>query len=311
MADRGSNSDSFAGTPADGARSPDAGTPADAGTSGLPARRVSSGELERIFSRAAKLQFDEGEDVTDLDVGEVVRIAEEVGLERRHVRRALAEVQAESLLPTLPVDGGLPARLWGPGVVRHSRAVRGDPSEVQARLERHLEEKESLHGVRQKPGRSLWEPAAGLIKQMQRSLDVGGHGYDLAKARNVQLAVEGLEEGWSLVTLSVDIRNLRAGQATGWLLGLGASGTAGAVGSAILVGTGAAIVIAPFLAIGFLGLASWAAGRTIHKARDRIELAVLGLLDRLEQGQIGAEKDGSGWREWLLTGSKPGRPDGV
>lgn len=311
MADPDSGSDSFTGTPADGMRPPDAGIPNDSETSGLPARRVSSAELERVFRRAAKLQFDEREDVTDLDVGEVVRIAEEVGLEPRHVRRALAEVQAESLLPTLPVDGGLPARLWGPGVVRQSRAVRGDPSDVQARLERHLEEKESLHCVRHKPSRSLWEPAAGLIKQMQRSLDVGGHGYDLAKARNVQLAVEGLEEGWSLVTLSVDIRNLRAGQATGWLVGLGASGTAGAVGSAILAGTGAAIVIAPFLAIGFLGAASWAAGRTIHKVRDRIELVVLGLLDRLEQGRIGAEKEGSGWREWLLTGSKSGRADGA
>lgn len=285
--------------------------PAEAGTLDLPVRRVSSGELERVIRRAAELQFDEGADVTDLDVGEVVRIAEEVGLEARHVRRALAEVQAESLLPTLPSDGGLPARLWGPGVVRHSRAVPGDPSEVQARLERHLEEKESLHSVRQKPGRSLWEPAAGLLKQMQRSLDVGGHGYDLAKARNVQVAVEGLEQGWSLVTLSVDVRNLRAGQATGWLLGLGATGTAGAVGSAILAGTGAAIVIAPFLAIGFWGAAAWAAGRSIHKVRDRIELAVLGLLDRLEQGDIGRERDGSGWREWLLTGSKSGRPDRV
>lgn len=304
MADPGGDSDAFAGTPADARETP------NTGRSDLPTRRVSSGELERVFRRAAKLQFEEGENVTDLAVGEVVRIAEEVGLESRHVRRALAEVQAESLLPSLPADGGLPARLWGPGVVRHSRAVRGQPAEVQARLERHLGEKESLHCVRQKPGRSLWEPAAGLLKQMQRSLDVGGHGYDLAKARNVQVAVEELEEGWSLVTLSVDIRNLRAGQATGWLLGLGASGTVGAVGSAILAGTGAAIAIAPFLAIGFVGVASWAAGRTIHKARDRTELAVLGLLDRLEQGRIGDEKDGSGWREWLLTGSRSGRSEG-
>ena len=270
----------------------------------LPATRVSSDELERVMRRAVQLQFEERDDVTDLEVGEVVRIGEEVGIEPRHVRRALAEVQAESLLPSLPLDEGLPTRLWGPGVVRQSRAVRGDPAEVQARVERHLEQKESLRPVRRKPGRSLWEPAAGLIKQMQRAIDVGGHGYELAKARNLQLAVEGLEEGWSLVTLSVDLRNLRTEQATGWLLGLGLGGTTGAVVTAALAGTGVGFVLVPVLAAGFVGAASWAAGRTIHKTRDRVDLVLLGLLDRLEQGELGLDREGPGWREWLIAGSR-------
>lgn len=270
----------------------------------LPAKRVSSSDLERVIRRAAELQFDEGEDVTDLEVGEVVRIGEEVGLEPRHVRRALAEVQAAALLPALPPDRGLPTRLWGPGIVRHSRAVRGGAASVQESVEEHFEHRESLRCVRRQPGRSLWEPAAGLVKQMQRALDVGGHGYDLAKARNVQLAVESLEEGWSLVTLSVDLRNLRAQQATGWLLGLGLSGTGGAVASAVLAGTAVGFVIMPVLALGFWGGASWAAGRTFEKSRSRIELIVLGLLDRLEQGEIGNPRDRAGpaWKEWLLTG---------
>ncbi len=275
-----------------------------ADSAALPATRVSSSDLERVIRRAAELQFDEGDDVTDLEVPEVVRIGEEVGLEPRHVRRALAEVQADSLLPPLPTEHGIPSRLWGPGVVRHSRAVRGDAVTVLALLEHHFEEKESLRCVRRKPGRSLWEPAAGLVKQMQRAIDVGGHGYELAKARNVQLAVEELEEGWSLVTISVDLRNLRTEQATGWLLGLGLSGTGGAVASAVLAGSTVGFVIAPFLALGFWGAASWAAGRTIQKSRSRIELIALGLLDRLEQGEIGApkEKEGPAWKEWLLTG---------
>lgn len=274
----------------------------------LPTTRVSSSDLERVIRRATELQFDEGEDVTDLDVREVVRIGEEVGLEPRHVRRALAEVQADSLLPPLPADRGLPTRLWGPGVVRHSRAVRGDPESIQDRVERHLEEKESLRCVRRKAGRSLWEPAAGLVKQMQRAIDVGGHGYDLAKARNVQLAVEGLEEGWSLVTISVDLRNLRNQQATGWLLGLGLSGTGGAVASAVLAGSVAVgVVVVPVLALGFWGAASWAAGRTIEKSRARIELIVLGLLDRLEEGEIGRPRDriAPPWKEWLLSAKGP------
>lgn len=277
--------------------------------SGLPApTRVSSAELERVIRRAAELQFDEGTDVADLDTHEVLRIGEEVGLEPRHVRRALAEVQAESLLPALPADAGLPARLWGPGVVRRSRAVPGAPNEVQERVERHLRERESLRCVRHQAGRSLWEPAAGLLRQMQRALDVGGHGYELAKARNLQLSVEGLEPGWSLVTISVDLRNLRQEQATGWLVGMGLGGSASAVGLVVLAGSGAGILAAPLVLAGFLGTAAWAAGRTIDKTRSRVELVILGLLDRLEQGEIGQEREGPGWKDWLLSaqGSREG-----
>ena len=281
--------------------------PAEAGGGepGFPERRVTSGELERVIRRAAELQFDEGADVGDLEVREVVRIGEEVGLDARHVRRALAEVQAESLLPALPVDTGVPARLWGAGIVRHSRAVRGSASEVQELVEGWFSDRESLRCVRRQPGRSLWEPAGGLVKQMQRALDVGGHGYVLAKARNVQLAVEGLEEGWSLVTIAVDLRNLRAEQATGWLLGLGLGGTASAVGTAVLAG-GIGVLV-PLLAVGFVGVGAWAAGLTIRKVRGRIELVVLGLLDRLEQGEMGRDGGEKGWRDWLVSGAKPDR----
>lgn len=275
-------------------------TSSEKGSGGLAPleRRVSSAELERVIRRAAELQFDEGSDVGDLEIGEVLRIGEEVGLDGRHVRRALAEVQAESLLPALPVDVGLPARLWGSGIVRHSRAVRGSPSEVQELVEAEFAERESLRCVRKQPGRSLWEPAGGLVKQMQRALDVGGHGYVLAKARSVQLAVEGLEDGWSLVTIAVDLRNLRAEQATGWLLGLGLGGTASAVGTAVLAG-GIGVLV-PLLAVGFLGVGTWAAGLTIRKARGRIELVMLGLLDRLEQGELRPAGEERGWRDLLV-----------
>ncbi len=277
------------------------------GEPGFPERRVTSGELERVIRRAAELQFDEGTDVGDLEVREVVRIGEEVGLDARHVRRALAEVQAESLLPALPVDTGVPARLWGAGIVRHSRAVRGSASEVQELVEGWFSDRESLRCVRRQPGRSLWEPAGGLVKQMQRALDVGGHGYVLAKARNVQLAVEDLEEGWSLVTIAVDLRNLRAEQATGWLLGLGLTGTASAVGMAVLAGGAIGVIVVPLVAVGSWGVATWAAGRTIAKVRGRIELVVLGLLDRLEQGELGRDRGEKGWRDWLGSGAKPDR----
>ncbi len=280
--------------------------PSDGSEPHLPAKRVSSGDLERVIRRATELQFDEGSEIADLPVEELVRIGEEVGLEPRHVRRALAEVQAESLLPALPTDAGLALRLWGEGVVRHSRAVRGAPADVQARVERHFEEKESLKRVREQPGRSVWEPATGLLRQMQRTLDVGGHGYELAKVRNVQLAVEGLEEGWALVTISADLRNVRAQQATGWMIGLGLTGVGAAV-ALLLTATGPGVVLSPVLVAGAIAGGSLAAGRTVRRARGRIELVILGLLDRLERGEIGGDKDVPVWREWLASGPGTGR----
>ena len=93
-------------------------------------------ELERVIRRAAELQSREGESPEfALDETEVVRIGEEVGLSPRHVRQALADLRAESLLPDLPNETSLAARLWGPGLVRESRVVLGDASAGEAKLE--------------------------------------------------------------------------------------------------------------------------------------------------------------------------------
>ena len=36
----------------------------------------------------------------------------------------------------------------------------------------YLKDQELLKQIRSRPGRSLWEPAAGLISQMRRAMDV-------------------------------------------------------------------------------------------------------------------------------------------
>lgn len=266
-------------------------------------RSVSSTDLERVIRRASDLQFraGTGEGESALDEAEVVRIGEEVGLEPRYVRQALAEIHADSLLPAVPGESRLPARLWGPGLVRTSRVVPGDRADVEAKLEAHLEERELLKRVRHQPGRSLWEPAGGLLSTMKRAMDVGGHGYELAKAKSVDLVVQVLEPGWSLVTLTADLRKARAEAATGWhIAGLGV-----AISAAVALAISGAPEVAVLLGSGLtggvgLGAATWATSAQHRKRRDRMRLVLDGLLDRLELGEPLATTSSRSWREKLL-----------
>lgn len=270
--------------------------------SGPPAARISPAQLERVIRRAADLQMGsgEGEGTGELDEAEVVRIGEEVGLDPRHVRQALAEVRADSLVPGLPEDSELATRVWGPGLVRESRVVPGSRGEVEAKLDRHFREVELLKRVRSQPGRSLWEAAGGLVSTMQRAMDVGGRGYELAKARSLEVSVELLEEGRCLVTLTADLRNAR-GQAAAASYTIGS--LVGAAGAIFLVATGgpelplllgSAAAGAPAL-----GGATWATHAWVKKRCGRVRLVLQGILDRLEQG-VPLEPPREGWREKLL-----------
>lgn len=258
---------------------------------------VSHAQLEKIIRRASDLQFRDSSDTgSALDAAEVVRIGGEVGLDPRYVQQALAEVQAEALVPAMPADSGLAQRLFGSGLVRASRVVTGDQGEVEAKLEEHLRERELLKQVRSRAGLSLWEPAGGVVSSMRRAMDVAGHGYELAKARNIQVAIEQLEPGWSLVTLTADLRNTRNQAAGGFYTAV--MGSTIGISIAILATGGVGLLpILGAVAVGAAGFggATWATGATVRKRFARMELALQGLLDRLELGEPLMVTDGS-WK---------------
>lgn len=246
--------------------------------------RVSQDQLERVIHRAAELQFRQGEASDDsLEATEVVRIAEEVGLQGRYVRQALAEMRADALLPARPEDLSTATRLWGEASVVAARVVPGEPDHVLSTLATFLADRESLRCVRDRPGQQVWEPASDLMSQIQRSLDFGGRGYELARARTLSIMAQSLEEGRSLVSITADISNQRTGYAAGWYGSLGTFGLGSALG-AILGGGAPALIVVPAV-IGGVGLVSTlGTSRTLARRRGRMELAVQGLLDRLERG---------------------------
>jgi hypothetical protein len=245
--------------------------------------RVSQEQLEKVIHRAAELQFSRGETHDSLDSDEVLRIAEEVGLEGRFVRQALAEVRADALIPARPADNSTASRLWGEAVVVAARVVPGVPGQLQPRLARYLADKESLRCVRDRPGQLVFEPAKDLMSQVQRGFDFGGRGYDLAKARSIGVMIQSLEEGRSLVSVTADLANQRTGHAAGWYGSLGTFGVGSALG-AILGGGLPALIVIPAVAAGVGLVGTYGTARTFEAQRRRLELAVQGLLDRLERG---------------------------
>jgi len=248
-----------------------------------PGEMLSSAQLERVIQRAAELQTSR-ENIPDrLDDAEVMRIGEEVGLESQHVHRALLELRAEALVPAGKSESALSVRLWGTGHVQASRVVPGDVHEVQDELGGYLRSAESLRPVRDRPGLSIWEPASDLGSQLKRSLDFGGHGFELAKARRVEMVIQQLESGRSLVTLSADLTNQRAAHAAEWMVGLSVVGAGATV--ALVLAAGLPVLLVAPLAAG-MTLAGGLAGsdQTFRKRRDRVELTMHGLLDRLERG---------------------------
>ncbi len=254
-----------------------------AGGSGRVPMRVSQDQLEKVIHRAAELQFRRGETPDSLEADEVLRIAEEVGLEGRFVRQALAEVRADALIPARPEDNSLATRLWGESTVVSARVVPGEPAELQSRLARYLAERESLRCVRDRPGQLVFEPAKDWMSQLQRGLDFSGRGYDLAKARSLGVMVQSLEEGRCLVSITANLANQRLGHAASWYVGFGGAGLATSMIS--IVGLGAsALIVVPAVAAG-VGLAgTYGTSRTFATQRRRLKLAVEGLLDRLERG---------------------------
>jgi hypothetical protein len=253
-----------------------------------PGVQLSRTDLDRVIRRATELQLQEGlDDGGSLTEDEVLRIGGEVGLTPDHMRRALGEVRAAALVPALPPDNGPLRRLVGQAHVRAERVVPGVAVDVEERLARWLGNQESLHPVRRRAGFSLWEPAEGLVAQLQRSLKWGGQRYELAAARQVELSVQSLEDGFSLVTLTVDVRNVRS-EHGGVAIGVSAA-VCGVVALAATVTLlpPVGVVAAALGGMGAGGAGGVAIGRsTFHQKAERIRLASEGLLDRLERGEL-------------------------
>jgi hypothetical protein len=256
----------------------------------LPARRLSSQELEAVIRRAVELQAaTEGGD-EGITEGEVFRIGKELGLSPELVRRALADVRAH------PVEErGLLAGVMGPAVVHAARTVRRPAGEVGLLLEQYLLRCEYMVVLRRFPDRTRYVPATGVGAALGRAAYRVRAQHTALGFHQLDVGVSAVDEECTLVDLSMELRGMRNGLAAG---GVGAGGGVAAAVAAFALATPAPELLAlaglPALAAGVLG------SRGIYRgaARSRQE-KLESLLDRLEHGELRVPPGRGEWRKQL------------
>lgn len=259
-------------------------------------RQLTRRQFDEVIRRASELAAREAEGGDgDLPEGEIYRIAREVGLDERHVRRALDDVRSRSH------DGSLADRLVGPGLVRASRVVDGTVEELSARIDEFLVAGRLLQRVRRSPSFLQYRPAVDWISTLARAASGTSRKYFVASARSVEVSLEAVDGGRTLVEFEVD-PGIR-GDYLGGMLG---GGGLGGIGAGVGVGLGAATVV-PEIAAVFAGIA--AAGgvfggvatltrRAYRRKWTDVRAEVEGVLDRLEVGEF-LEPPPSSWRKWV------------
>lgn len=255
--------------------------------SNVPARRLSTEQVEAVVRRAVELQTHEADSTAEAGVSdeELVRIGGELGIGPAHMRRALAEVTAETMPET---SGGL----LGPERTSASRTVPGKADDVRRHIEMYLLDSQYLAVLRRLPDHTIYEKSGGFHVEMARVIDATrsvtsgrkpmriGAGFDMRSARTVEVSVTPLEDGFSHVTLAMDLSNQR----TGYWAGISASGGAGAIAA----GATAAAIIAPpaaLVALPILAVSAWGARALYSGIVKRARLHLEALLDHLERGE--------------------------
>jgi hypothetical protein len=278
------------------------GTPRDE----RPGEGLDRTHLDRIIRRATELQFEGGGVGSDrLSEDEVLRIGSEVGLERKHLLRALGELRVDSLRAPAETDTGILHRVVGPARVSASRVVPAEATRAMHEVGEYLRLGESLRQVRKRGSRSRWEPEPGIAAYLQRELRLGGRSYDLARTDGVDVAVEPLGEATALVSITADVSTTRSQVGWGWGSGL-TLGSAG-VGLAVGLVIGIPFLVAPAVVAGGAGAVA-AARRDYRKRIARIRQAMDGLLDRMEAGDPLLAPGPSLRDRWTASTPGPRRP---
>ena len=243
----------------------------------LPARRLSSQELEAVIRRAVELQAATEGGEEGITEGEVFRIGKELGLDPVTVRRAITDVRGRP-----PEERGLLAKAMGPGSIRAARTVRRPAAMVGLLVEEYLLKCEYMLVQRRFPDRTRYVRGTGVAAVMGRAARKFGASHAAMDLPQLDVSVAALDAESCLVEVSVDTAGTRAGLAAGAAVAGGGAATGiAAFALATTIADPVALLGLPAL------LGSWAGFRGIygavqHSAQDKLE----SFLDRLEHNEL-------------------------
>ncbi len=259
-------------------------------------RSLTRREFDRVIRRAAELAASDSESGEgSLSEGELFRIARDVGLSERHVRRALSEVRA-GVSGHGPLD-----RVFGPVFLQASRVVPGTPKELGAKLDDFLAGTQLLQPVRRSPEVLQYRAALDWASQLARAASFTSMKYFVASAKSVEVHLEVVDDQRTFVELVVD-PGTRGDSILGGTLGGGAAGVGLGIAAGVTLAAAAPIVVAVgagvALGTGVTSAIAYAVGARHKRKLADVQAEVEGILDRLEMGES-LEPPPASWRRWV------------
>jgi len=252
-----------------------------------PSRALDRAALERVLARASELQAGTGDAGESMTEEQLIELGKEVGLSPEHVRQAIAE-EATRVAVQQP-DGTRPAGVFGPMTAWTQRVIAGSQADVLARIERYMQNEESLTVRRRFTDRITWEARRDIVGSIRRGFGIGGRRYALARADETGATVVPVDGGRVLVRLDATFAESRRRS----VLGGGSLAGAGLVGGGGLVAV-AATFPGSSMAIALLIGGAWAAmggagfaavAKSYRSSVKHAQLALEQALDRLEHGE--------------------------
>jgi len=243
----------------------------------LVPRKISREQLERIIQRAAELQageMDTGEGMTEQ---ELLKLGSEVGIPGRFLRQAMYEEAAGGAA----LEHDFLGRWVGPRMLLAHRVVPGDRTALEQAIGEFMTEEEAMTPKRRLADRTVWERQKGLLAEMKRGLSLEGKAYHLARALDISVQLNALEDGYCHAELAADVSNLREQS----VAGIGTLASVGLVGTLILALVPGLVLLAWLPLLAGLGLSGLVARAYRGKAM-RMQTALEQVLDRLERGEI-------------------------
>jgi len=244
----------------------------------VPEPRLTPTEMEAVITRAIELQARIEERSVDegIGAGELVRIAQELGISPQHVQQAIAEVRGKP-----PAEHDLLTSVFGQRHVGVSRYVPFPAAKAREQIDRYLIEREAMVVLRRHTDRTIYERGAGVGAAVARAASTVGARHPLLKAKTVTVSVTPVDEKSCFVAVSIDLSELRTGTAIGTAVaGVTGGGAAAAIGALILAPP-VALAVIPVLG-GFAYLMRLSYRSAIHKRQNQLE----SLLDRLEHREL-------------------------
>ena len=252
-----------------------------------PGRSLDRAALERVLARATELQAGTGEAGESMTEEQLIELGKEVGLSPEHVRQAIAE-EATRVAVQQP-EGSGPSGVFGPMTAWAQRVIAGSQADVLARIERYMQNEESLTVRRRFTDRVTWEARRDIVGSIRRGFGIGGRRYALARADETGATVVPVDNGRVLVRLDATFAESRRRS----VLGGGSLAGAGLVGGSGLVAVAASfpgssmpiamLIGGAWAAMGGAGFA--AVAKSYRSSVKHAQLALEQALDRLEHGE--------------------------